>query len=66
MHRLDEKPHQSRVKREVFERDERLICAGGDHDVGRVDAQTITGHFESAENGDVQAIQLNAAVESSA
>jgi hypothetical protein len=64
MHRLDEKPDESRVKGEVFHRDERLTCPGGDNAVRRKDAQVIPGNLESAQNRDTQVIELNMAIKS--
>jgi hypothetical protein len=62
MNRLDEKPHESRVKGEVFHRDERLICVGRDNAVRREDAQAIPGNRESAQNRDTQVVQPTTAI----
>jgi hypothetical protein len=54
------------VKGEVFDSDEWLFRPRSNHPVRRVNAQAIPGYFEPAQDGDVQRIQLNAAVESCA
>ena len=66
MHRLKEEPGQSRVKGEMIEGDEGLGCPGGNHIVRRIDAQAVAGNLQAGENGDVDAIQFDAAVESGA
>ncbi len=66
VHWLQKEPGDPRVKREVIDRDQWLLCSRGYHVFRRIDAQALAGDFQAMQHRDAQAIQRNPALKSGA